>query len=219
MVSCRIAHFYTICAQSDFPSPLKLSASINVLIMRHSPSADWPLLARARQHDEAAFAALVDLYADPLFRIVQRMLADRMEAESIVQETFWRFWQALPRYDATRPLLPYLAAIASNLARDRHRRDARIVDVPVESLPEPEPASEAAGPEQLLEDQETLQRLSLYVRDLPLAYRMVIALRYEAGMSYEEIAAALSLPLNTVRTRLRRARERLRSRLDGDHDG
>ncbi len=73
--------------------------------------------------------------------------------------------------------------------------------------------------ERMVDDENALRRLADQVQALPLAYRSVIALRYEAGMSYEEMAAALSLPLNTVRTHLRRAKEMLRRSLQEPDDG
>jgi len=187
--------------------------------MNRLPSSERELLDRARQHDEPAFAALVELYTNPVFRIVRRMVPDRMEAEGIVQETFWRFWQALPRYSPDRPLLPYLATIASNLARDRYRRDRRLEDVSVEDILEGRSDEADADLEQALDDEKALERLAACVQDLPFAYRGVISLRYEAGMSYEEIAATLSLPLNTVRTHLRRAKQVLRRKLEETDNG
>jgi RNA polymerase sigma-70 factor (ECF subfamily) len=176
------------------------------------------LVECARQHDEVAFGELVDFYTTPVYRVVCRMVNDSMEAESIVQETFWRFWQALPRYDAGRPLLPYLAAIASNLARDRYRRQRWVEEAAPDSLlarvPDPHPE-----PEDGLVRKGTLQRLADAVETLPFPYRSVISLRYEAEMSYQEIAEALSLPLNTVRTHLRRAKQALRERLEETNDG
>jgi RNA polymerase sigma-70 factor, ECF subfamily len=182
--------------------------------MKRPPSREQELLEHARQHDESAFGALIDLYMPALFRIVRRMVPDTMEAEAIVQEAFWRFWQALPRYSADRPLLPYLATIASNLARDRFRRDRRLEDVAVEDVLEGQAGESDLNLEQLVDDEHTRQRLAECVQALPFAYRAVIALRYEGGMSYEEIAVTLSLPLNTVRTHLRRARELLRRSLE-----
>ena len=187
--------------------------------MKHLPSTERDLIERARQHDEAAFAVLVELYAAVVFRIVHRMMADQMEAESIVQETFWRFWRVLPGYSAEGPLLPYLATIASNLARDRFRRERRLDDLPAEELLDARAETGARDVESLVEDQRTLERLAQGVRSLPLAYRAVISLRYEAGMTYGQIAAALSLPVNTVRTHLRRAKELLRRRLEEREDG
>ncbi len=187
--------------------------------MKPPLSDERDLLERARQHDETAFASLVELYTPPIFRIVRRMVTDTMEAESILQETFWRFWQALPRYDAGRPLLPYLATIASNLARDRYRRERRLEEAAVEDILERQADMSAPDPGQLVDDHKALERLAAVVHDLPFAYRAVVALRYDADMSYEEIAAALSLPLNTVRTHLRRAKGLLRRSLKEVEDG
>jgi RNA polymerase sigma-70 factor (ECF subfamily) len=68
--------------------------------------------------------------------------------------------------------------------------------------------------EEAVDEGELLERLAGAVQGLPAPYRMVIALRYEADMSYERMADVLGLPLNTVRTRLYRAKERLRSALE-----
>ncbi len=185
--------------------------------MSRPASSERDLVARARQHDDSAFSQLVDLYTAPLYRIVRRMVVDTMEAEALVQETFWRFWLALPRYESDRPLLPYLATIASNLARDIYRRDRRLEDVSIDDISDE--SDEAPGAEEMAMDEMALERLARYVQDLPFDYREVISLRYEAGMTYEEIAGALSLPLNTVRTHLRRAKQRLRRRLQETDDG
>ncbi len=185
--------------------------------MKNSLSNEVDLIERARQRDEAAFSGLVEAYTPALYRIVRRMAVDTQEAESIVQETFWRFWNALPGYKTDRPLLPYLATIASNLARDRYRRERRIVDVDADT------ALESSGRfetdlEEKADQRKVLQKLAEAVDSLPFAYRAVISLRYDAGMSYEEIAAVLSLPLNTVRTHLRRAKQILREQIEeADH--
>jgi RNA polymerase sigma-70 factor (ECF subfamily) len=178
-----------------------------------TPRNESDLIERARLQDEEAFALLVKVYTPAVYRIVRRMVTDTMEAENIVQETFWRFWQRLAGYRTDAPLLPYLATIASNLARDRFRRERWLDDeaqVPQESQ------IGAEGPEVELEHSQSLERLAAAIESLPIGYRAVIALRYEAGMEYEEIARALSLPLNTVRTHLRRAKRRLREELEAD---
>lgn len=187
--------------------------------MRWSTSDERDLLERARQHDEPAFEALVERYTPTVFRIVRRMMADKMEAESIVQETFWRFWQILPRYDADRPLLPYLATIASNLARDHHRRQGKLEEIAAEDVLESRTDETDEDLEQKVVDERVLKRLGESVQALPFSYRAVISLRYEAEMSYEQIAEALSLPINTVRTHLRRAKRILRERLEESDDG
>lgn len=177
------------------------------------PRTEKELVQRACLHDEEAFAMLVDLFTGPVYRVVRRMVTDTLEAESIVQETFWRFWQRLPLYRQDSPLLPYLATIASNLACDRYRRERWLDDSDASDLLESWPDSRSE-PEGALEFSQDLEKLSRAVESLPLAYRAVLSLRYDAGMDYEEIAAALSLPLNTVRTHLRRAKQKLREEME-----
>ena len=178
------------------------------------PRDESDLIQRSSLHDEAAFAVLVETYTPAVFRIVRRIVADTMEAESIVQETFWRFWQKLPGYKSGAPLLPYLATIALNLARDRFRRERWLDEDGDEAL---EAQAAPDNPEEHLEHSQSLERLAAAIESLPLGYRAVISLRYDAGMNYEEIARALALPLNTVRTHLRRARQRLREELEAEH--
>ena len=134
------------------------------------------LIQRARQQDEDAFSALVESYTGPVYRVVRRMVTDTMEAEAIVQETFWRFWQRLPSYRADLPLLPYLATIASNLARDRYRRDRWLDESDVEDVLEGR-AGSGSEPEAALEMSQDLEVLSAAIESLPMAYRAVISLR------------------------------------------
>ena len=171
------------------------------------------LVSRLRAGDEQAFDQIVSAYTPPLYRVVRRIASDQDEAEAILQETFLRFWKALPWYDEERPLLPYLVTIAVNRGRDVWRR-SRLVDFTglgsaAEDIPGFEPT-----PESQVEQAEQLQALAEAVARLPLAYRAVIALRYDAGLSYQEIAESLDLPVNTVRTHLRRAKAHLRTQLE-----
>jgi RNA polymerase sigma-70 factor (ECF subfamily) len=185
--------------------------------MKNPVPNERALIERAAQRDEPAFADLVEACTPMLYRIVRRMVTDTMEAESIVQETFWRFWRTLPRYQADRPLLPYLAAIASNLARDHYRRERWIesadMDEKLENI-----GDSGLNIEEHLDREKILEDLARAIELLPFAYRSVVSLRYDAEMSYEEIALALSLPLNTVRTHLRRAKQILRAQVkEMDH--
>ena len=185
--------------------------------MKNSLSNEGDLIERSRQRDESAFSELVEGYTPILYRIVRRMSTDKLEAESIVQETFWRFWNALPRYQQDRPLLPYLATIAANLARDRYRRERRIVEMSEEIELEGKSRTNSNLEENAYQ-KHLLEILAKAVESLPFNYREVIALRYDGEMSYEEISTMLSMPLNTVRTHLRRAKQILRKKLEeADH--
>ena len=169
------------------------------------------LIVRARTGDESAFEQLVKAFTPGLFRVVRRMVVDTGEAEGIIQETFWRVWQALPRYKEDRRFFPYLATIATNLIRDAWRKDKRILPDEFEAIAEH--FDETPSPEMQVVEAELLQSLASAVEELPPLYRSVIALRYDAGLSYEDIASAMGLPLNTVRTYLFRAKAALHKSL------
>jgi RNA polymerase sigma-70 factor (ECF subfamily) len=171
------------------------------------------LIARAQAGDDAAFDALVHRHTAPLYRVVRRMVGDDGEAENIVQEAFLRVWMNLSRYRNDRPFFPYLVTVAANLSRDHWRREQRLSEDDLDALADllPDPGD---LPDRLVENAETLRLLAEAVARLPEPYRAVIALRYDAGFSYEEIAVALGLPLNTVRTHLHRAKAQLRRQLE-----
>jgi len=179
---------------------------------------DDELVRRTLRGDAEAFHLLIERHTPTLYRIVRRLCSDRAEAEAITQEAFLRAWESLPKSKIDRPFRPWLIQIAVNAARDALKK-SRPLDFA--DLPPEEPlqvASTLPGPEEWVEKAETLEKLALAVQSLALPYRMVIALRYEAEMSYEEMAAVLKLPLNTVRTRLYRAKQELRQAMESQHE-
>ena len=167
------------------------------------------LVRGAQAGDSAAFDLLVEQYTPHLYRVIRRLASDQDEAEVIVQEAWLRAWRAIRRYVADGPLIPWLVRIAINVARDRWRKKTPLdfTDLGDEEtvLLDPTP-----GPEDRLSHKEALERLARGVETLRPEYRMVIALRYDAGLSYKQIASVLEIPLNTVRTYLRRAKSVLR---------
>lgn len=177
------------------------------------PASDSDLVSLAQGGDPLALDELVARHTQRLFRVVRRMMHDRQEAEEIVQEAWVRAWRGLAGFQAERPFFPWLATIAANAARDswRKRRPLDFSDVSDELE---DVADAEIGPEPALERQESLARLVQQVAELRPEQRVTLSLRYEAGLSYQEIADAMDLPLNTVRTHLRRAKMRLRQRLE-----
>lgn len=175
---------------------------------------DHELVRRTLRGESEAYDILVERHTTSVYRIVRRMCSDRAEAEAIAQEAFLRAWENLPRSEYDRPFRPWLVQIAVNAARDvlKGLRPLDFADLPDGETAEI--AEDNPGPEEWLEHTEALARLAAAVQELPARYRMVIALRYEAEMSYEQVAQALDLPLNTVRTHLRRAKYRLRKALE-----
>jgi RNA polymerase sigma-70 factor, ECF subfamily len=170
------------------------------------------LVERARQGDDEAYEALILAFTAPLYRVVQRMANDAQEAEYVLQESFWRAWRSLGRYQSDRPFFPYLVTVALNVQRDRWRAGRKLDERDLEEVGELiDPVS---APEILIENEEQSMALVEAVRNLPEDYRVVIALRYQAEMTYEEIAETLKLPINTVRTHLFRAKQILRKSME-----
>jgi RNA polymerase sigma-70 factor (ECF subfamily) len=175
---------------------------------------DYELVRQTLRGESDAYDVLIERHTSAVYRIVRRMCSDRAEAEAITQEAFLRAWESLPRSEHERPFRPWLIQIAVNAARDELKglRPLDFADLPECEVAEI--AEDKPDPEEWLEHTEALARLAAAVQELPARYRMVIALRYEAEMSYDEMARALDLPLNTVRTHLRRAKYRLRKDLE-----
>ena len=177
--------------------------------------AEQDLVRRAVEGHADAFDRLVEIHSARLYRLVRRTAPDRGEAEALVQEAWLRAWKYRRRCSTDRPFFPWLASIAVNLARDawRKRRPSDFADLgeSVEEVP-----AEDVSAEDRFEAHEGSLRLSQLLEELRPEWRIVLSLRYDADLEYSEIAAALGVPLNTVRTHLRRAKAALRARLEDD---
>ncbi len=187
-----------------------------------SGSPDRDVLERARRGDRRAFAEVVDACGGIVLNLARRMVRDRAEAEDLSQEVFLRLWRALPRYDPSRPFLPWLRKVAMNQmlnlctrGADRARRRVESLDARAEATGE-SPADPAAptGPGRA-EARERAEAVRRAVARLDPDHRAVLALRYFGGGSCEDLARELSLPLGTVKNRLFRARAALAAELRG----
>lgn len=186
--------------------------------------SDETLLTQYKAGDGDAFRTLVDRYTSPIYNLAFGFLRDAMEAENVTQETFLRVVSALDRVRLDMPIKPYLFRVAMNLCRDRARKkhpllftdlDARSSHIDRPDNPVSEMIADDAPPLwERVDAQEQSAFLSALVDQLPVIYRTVILLRYVEEFSYGEIAQSLELPINTVRTHLRRAKDQLRLKLE-----
>ena len=182
---------------------------------------DSELAARAAAGHADAFEALVDRHGGRVRAVALRIAGGRWSlADDLTQEVFLHLLRVLPRYDRTRPFAPWLFEVAANLCRNKirgeRRRPAVSLDAAVEASGH-EPAGSAAGPDAAAERADDLRRLREARDALPPAYRTILALHYEAGLSYEDVARALGgVPLGTVKNRLHRARAALAAQLGVD---
>jgi RNA polymerase sigma-70 factor (ECF subfamily) len=181
--------------------------------MRESLGADPPgLVERLRAGDPRAFEELVIAYQHRVFGVALRMLGSRAEAEEIAQEVFLRAHRALADFRGDARLGTWLYAIASRLCLNRlasadrrvARGDAALAEVPA-AAPDAADAAEHAQRD---------AALRAAIAELPEERRIVLVLRDIEGLTYDEIAEALALEPGTVRSRLHRARMKLKDKLE-----
>jgi RNA polymerase sigma factor (sigma-70 family) len=168
--------------------------------------------------DPGALAALFDLYSDRIYNHCFRLLADWTEAEDATSSVFlevWRHRQRVRLHEGTA--LPWLYGVANNVCRNAGRSRRRYLRA-VASLPEP--AAEPDHAERVtdrLGSQARMRAVLDQVDALPAREREVLGLVAWAGLSYEQAAAALDVPVGTVRSRLSRARARLTDHTEENH--
>jgi len=171
---------------------------------------------RLRRGDPEVLVSLLERYQHRLYRFLTRMVHDPATAEDLFQQTWLRVAENARKYDASRPLEPWLFSIARNAAIDYLRR------MRPESLDEPLPSGDTraemipgAQPSavDVMMGQQRSSRLADALGELTPIYCEVVTLRFEEEMKLEEIAEVLEIPVSTVKTRLRRALDALRGKL------
>jgi len=178
-------------------------------------AADAPeFLDRLRAGDARAFEELVATHQHRVFGVALRMLGGAAEAEEMAQEAFLRAHRSLGKFRGESKLSTWLYTIVSRLCLNRlasgERRAVRHGEEILGRV-----ADERGGPEVRAERGELETALQRAIAALPEERRVVIILRDLEGLSYEEIAQALSVEMGTVRSRLHRARMELRDKLEG----
>ncbi len=174
---------------------------------------DVDLVRRVRQGDHDGFAALVKRYQARVFALVLMVVRSPPAAEDVTQDTFVRAFRNLHRYDDTRPIYPWLAAIAIRLAHNwsrQHGRTARREGTPIDAAPAP--ATPPAALTDLIADERS-RHLWATVASLPARERTAVILHYRDGLSVRDIAAALGVTDGTIKTMLFRARRQMRERM------
>lgn len=178
--------------------------------------AEQLLLQRARKGDHEAFAALVNEHQRYVYNLALRVLQNEEEALDLTQEAFVRAWTALPNFRGQSRFRTWLYRIVTNLCYNRlpslRRSLNELGDDVITEIPETDPAFD--NPARGMESRELRSYLHKAMDNLDENYRLLISLRYQHELSYEEIAATLNLPLGTVKTGLFRAREQLRRALE-----
>ena len=181
--------------------------------------SDHDLLTRCRAADEAAWYELVRRYTKKVFAIAYRFTGRAAEAEDLTQEVFVKVHQNLHRYrSGGAAFSTWLSTVARNHVIDdyRRRRDERRTEDP--EILELTPSRED-GPLRTLERTETARLVHRGLQALPRNLRVPLVLCDLQGLSYEEAADTLGIPLGTVKSRINRGRLELARRLARRRDG
>jgi len=176
-----------------------------------SASDDQTDVERVLAGDISAFEGIVRRWQGPLVNLAYRFSRDRGRAEEMAQEAFLRAYRALGQWRKDAVFSTWLFALATNLYRSELRRiPARIVSVSLEDIAEPADARASDGG---LEDHDRDLAVRRAVGALPAKYREALILFYFHDMDVTTAARSLGLPEGTVKARLFRGREILRSKL------
>jgi len=173
------------------------------------------LVARLRAGDETACREVVDAFRDRILTVITRVAGSRADAEDLAQETFLKAFGAIDRFDGRSALFTWLYRIAVNTARDWNDHRRRRPSVPLEGPDGPlfEPADAGPSPDEAAQRREERAAVHRALARLPEPFRSTLVLREMEGLSYEEIAETLEIPLNTAASRYRYGLDKMRARL------
>ncbi len=188
---------------------------------------DRILVDRFKSGDASAFDEMVSRYWDRIFSMVHQLLRNAQDAEEVTQDAFIRAHRGLSNFRGDSAFSTWLYQIATNLARNRYwywwrrKRDKSVsLDAPVgaentTTLAEFIPA-EVETPDDIAVTSEFVKRIGSGMERLGAKHREILILRNVKNQSYEEIAEILGISVGTVKSRIARARESLRSKLGED---
>ena len=177
-------------------------------------SDETKLIERVLAGDHDAFAQLVQAYEDKVYNLCLRMCADPEDARDLAQEAFVKAWRGLRFYKREAAFSTWLYRLTGNVCidflRQKKRRAAMSLTVSGDEetqldIPDPTPT-----PEEQTISSALRQSVSDAMAQLEDEFRMVLTLRVVEELSYDEIAEIMDLKVGTVKSRLARAREKLR---------
>jgi RNA polymerase sigma-70 factor (ECF subfamily) len=174
--------------------------------------SDAWLVEHARHGDQQAFAVLVQRYERKVIRVLARLVHEPEQARDLAQETFWRVYTCLDRFDTARRFGPWLFHMAVNLGLDwlRSRKYEPRVSRSIDRIyHHGRPAYEPRNADPRVQV-ELAQEVRFILAQMPVYYRTILVLKDLEGFSSSEVAAILGRREGTVRWRLCRAREKFR---------
>lgn len=174
-------------------------------------ATDIHLIIAAQKGDAFAFEQIVKQWERPLFSYVARMMRRQEDVEEIVQESFYKVYRALGRYDHTKKFSTWVYTITKRttydwLRKKRSRKEIYILDDPDNSF-------ETADPSTPYKEIDNRIDVSRALKLLPKKYQTILRHYYWNQRSYREISELINIPINSVKTSLRRAKIALKKYL------
>lgn len=178
---------------------------------------DDEVIGEALAGTQRAYAALVDRYQRPVYRLIARLVGDPSVAAELAQDTFLKAFRRLESFDRSRDFSPWILRIAHNTAVDALRR-GRLEEVEVaheHAQPGVTLASSSPGPHRQTENRLMLPDLQAGLRRLRPDHRTALLLRVEGERSYTDIAYVMGVAAGTAKSYVHRARRQLADDLRG----
>lgn len=195
--------------------------SIDEVRAIHIAEDDAKLIAAFLKGDSESFAALVDRYMPMVYKFTYRYAGDPDMTNDIVQDVFIKVWKNIKKFDPERNFKTWLLTIAKNTALDSVKKKKALLFSRIEEgetdldafLAPYMPYADL--PDQLLEKKHTKDSLEQVMKELSPAHRSVLSLRYMEHLKFREIADVLQEPIDTIKSKHRRALIQLRKLLEG----
>ncbi len=168
---------------------------------------DQLLIEKAKKGKLSAFELIVKNHQRAIFRHTLRILKDHDKAADATQDTFIKAYKNISKFKKGKPIKPWIYKIATNTCYDIIKKDSRVSRLDIEIK------SENDAPIERIIKKEQVKNLLLALKKLPDKYKTPITGFYFDRLSYKELADNLNLPINTLKTRIRRGKLILRKEL------
>ncbi|MBO7277073.1 MAG: sigma-70 family RNA polymerase sigma factor [Bacteroidales bacterium] len=188
---------------------------------------DYELICKAREKgDQKAYAELMELYREPIYYMILKMIKSTTDADDLTIESFGKAFKSIDKYTPEYAFSTWLFRIATNNCVDFLRKkknrispvEATFVNNPEQEMLEFNAISETLSPEEAIMEEQKRQLLRDVVQKLKPHYKELIEKRYFEEKSYEEISQELNIPIGTVKAKLFRAREFLYNLVKNNSD-
>jgi RNA polymerase sigma-70 factor (ECF subfamily) len=202
-------------------SEKKSGYSVAEVRAAHAADDDATLIAAFIRGDGDSFAALVDRHMSMVYKFIYRYVGNADAANDIVQDVFIKVWKNIKKFDPEKNFKTWLLTIAKNTALDSIKKKKAVLFSKIEGGETDldaflAPYVESVDlPDELLQKKQTKEDLDRMLQKMSPSYRSVLLLRYTEHLKFREIAEVLQEPIDTIKSKHRRALIQLRKMLAG----